>query len=65
MSSTKFDYELFFELTADLFCIAGYDGYFKKINTSVSKVLGYSMEELYSRPISEFIHPEDKSTTTR
>ncbi|MCU0400384.1 MAG: PAS domain-containing sensor histidine kinase [Algoriphagus sp.] len=65
MSPTKFDYELFFELTADLFCIAGYDGYFKKINTSVSKVLGYSMEELYSRPISDFIHPEDKSTTTR
>ena len=65
MSTTKFDYELFFELTADLFCIAGYDGYFKKINSSVSKVLGYSMEELYSRPISDFIHPEDKSTTTR
>ncbi len=65
MSPTKFDYEHFFELTADLFCIAGYDGYFKKINSSVSKVLGYSMEELYSRPISDFIHPEDKSTTTR
>jgi PAS domain S-box-containing protein len=65
MNTTKFDYEHFFELTADLFCIAGYDGYFKKINTSVSKVLGYTMEELYSRPISDFIHPEDKSTTTR
>jgi len=65
MSPTRFDYELFFELTADLFCIAGFDGYFKKINTSVSKVLGYSMEELYSRPISDFIHPEDKKTTTR
>lgn len=65
MSPTKFDYELFFELTADLFCVAGYDGYFKKINTSVSKVLGYSMDELYGRPISDFIHPEDKSTTSR
>ena len=65
MNTTKFDYEHFFELTADLFCIAGFDGYFKKINSSVSKVLGYSMEELYSRPINDFIHPEDKSTTTR
>ncbi|PZV86323.1 PAS domain S-box-containing protein [Algoriphagus aquaeductus] len=65
MNSPKFDYELFFELTADLFCIAGYDGYFKKINTSVAKVLGYSMEELYSRPINDFVHPEDKFTTAK
>lgn len=65
MYSGKFDYELFFELTADLFCIAGYDGYFKKINSSVSKVLGYSEEELFSRPINDFVHPEDKFTTAK
>lgn len=65
MKSPAFDYEHFFELTADLFCIAGYDGYFKKINSSVSKVLGYSMEELYSRPINDFVHPEDQLVTSK
>lgn len=65
MESPNFDYELFFELSPDLLCIASYDGYFKKVNSSVSKALGYSMEELYSRPINDFVHPEDKFTTAR
>jgi len=61
----KFDYELFFELTPDLLCIAGYDGYFKKVNQAVAEVLGYTLEELYSKPINEFIHPEDRVNTAQ
>ncbi|MBC7915865.1 MAG: PAS domain-containing sensor histidine kinase [Pyrinomonadaceae bacterium] len=53
----------FFELSPDLLCIAGYDGFFKRINPAVSKLLGYSMEELYSRPIHEFIFIDDRSVT--
>lgn len=60
-----FDLELFFELTADLFCIAGYDGYFKRINPAVSRVLGYTNEELFAKPINEFIHPDDVEITSR
>ncbi len=63
MNKTKFKYELFFELSPDLLCIAGYDGYFKKINASVSKLLGYTMEELYARPINDFVHCADKRST--
>ena len=59
MSTTKFDYELFFELTADLFCIAGYDGYFKKINPAAVGLTGHTEEELLARPIVEFVYPED------
>lgn len=61
----EFLLEHFFELTHDLFCIAGYDGYFKKINPAVSKLLGYSNEELFSRPISDFIHPADRDITSK
>jgi len=60
-----YNLEHFFELTADLFCIAGYDGYFKRINPAVSKLLGYSNEELFSRPIYEFIYLDDREITAQ
>lgn len=52
-----------FEMSADLLCIAGTDGYFKKINPSFSRLLGYTDEELLSRPYVEFVHPDDRYTT--
>jgi PAS domain S-box-containing protein len=64
MSQTNFDYELLFGLSSDLLCIAGYDGYFKKINQAVSTVLGYTMEELYAKPINDFIYEDDRESTT-
>lgn len=57
------DKELFFLESADLLCIAGFDGFFKEINPSVPKLLGYSVEELMSSPIDTFIHPDDRHIT--
>ncbi len=61
------DFEMspFFEMTPDLVCIAGKDGYFRKINTSVIQKLEFSEEELFANPISSFIHPDDRETTSR
>ncbi|WKK75999.1 PAS domain-containing sensor histidine kinase [Marivirga salinae] len=64
MNNSSFNYERYFELTPDLVCIAGYDGYFKKINQAVVNTLGYSFEELYASPIFSFIHPEDEKVTS-
>lgn len=63
MNDFNYKYERFFELSPDLLCIAGFDGYFKKINPAVSKTLGYTFEELYSRPINDFVFCADKKST--
>jgi len=62
-SAADFDMLAFFEMTPDLVCIASKEGYFKKVNPAVPEKLGYTMEELFSRPISSFIHPEDFEQT--
>lgn len=53
----------FFEASQDLLCIAGFDGYFKRVNPMVSQVLGYSLDELYASPINFFVHPDDQQIT--
>jgi PAS domain S-box-containing protein len=58
-----FNLEIFFESSPDLLCIAGFDGYFKRVNAAVSDVLEYSMEELLSRPINSFVYSEDLQRT--
>jgi PAS domain S-box-containing protein len=65
ISTDMFNLEHFFELSQDLFCIAGYDGFFKKINSAVSKTLGYSREELFAKPINSFIYVDDRDITHR
>jgi len=54
-----------FEMTPDLVCIAGKDGYFRKVNPSVIQKLEYTAEEIYKIPIASLIHPEDREYTAR
>jgi PAS domain S-box-containing protein len=53
----------FFELSRDLLCTAGFDGYFKELNPSWERVLGYTVDELRAQPYVELVHPDDREAT--
>ena len=53
----------FFEMSLDNICIAGIDGYFKRLNPSWTRTLGWTAEELMSKPSIEFVHPDDREAT--
>lgn len=53
----------FFRMSLDMLSLIGFDGYFKKLSKSWANVLGWSLEELKSKPMIEFIHPDDVYNT--
>jgi len=60
---TEDDLREFIELSLNLLCIAGTDGYFKHVNPAWETSFGFTREELLSRPYLEFVHPEDREAT--
>jgi diguanylate cyclase (GGDEF)-like protein/PAS domain S-box-containing protein len=48
-----------FEMTSDLLATISLDGCFTLLNPAWEQLLGWTQEELQSRPVAEFVHPED------
>ncbi|WP_179007968.1 PAS domain S-box protein [Winogradskyella forsetii] len=67
LSRKKTEVELnqIFSFAPDMICMAGFDGYIKRINPAGLELLGYSLEEIRSRPIKSFVHEEDQSQTEK
>lgn len=61
--ASSFDLERFFDYAVDMLCIADHEGYFRRVNRSFERVLGYDRAELLSRPFLEFVHPDDRLET--
>ncbi len=50
-----------FDISPSIIAKANLDsGYFIEANQTVSRILGYSVDEFLSRPFMEFIHPDDR-----
>lgn len=55
--------EKLLNLSGELMCIAGKDGRFRWVNDAFERHLGFSKEELLSRPFFDFVHPDDVEIT--
>ena len=53
----------FWELSTELLCAVGFDGYFKRLSGAWEQTLGWTPQELRSKPFIEFIHPDDREVT--
>jgi PAS domain S-box-containing protein len=55
----------FFEVAIDMLCFLNFNGYFKRLNPAWERTLGFTREELMSRPFIEFVHPDDRERTLK
>ncbi|MDM9379387.1 PAS domain S-box protein [Chlorogloeopsis sp. ULAP01] len=53
----------FFQLSLDMLCVAGFDGYFKLLNLAWEQTLGWTKAELKRLPFINFVHPDDREIT--
>jgi PAS domain S-box-containing protein len=53
-----------FAMSHDLMCIAGTDGYLKRVNPTWERMFGHPTEEFLGRPYIDFVHPEDVPRST-
>lgn len=59
----KLELDRFFKNAFDMLCVADTNGYFLRVNPAWERALGYTLEELTSRPYIEFVHPDDVAKT--
>jgi PAS domain S-box-containing protein len=55
--------ERYFALSPEMVILAGFDGYWKRVNPAVEAILGYTEREALARPFMEFVHSDDHERT--
>ena len=62
-AKAKAEADRLFTLTPDLITVAGFDGFWKRVNPAFETRLGYTEREALARPYLEFVHPDDRERT--
>lgn len=62
---TERDLRRMFELSHDLLVVAHTDDRYRRVNSAFTRVLGWSQEEILSKPGTFFIHPDDLRRTVK
>ncbi len=63
--SAETELERFFSVSLDFLTIAGRDGYFKRVNPTVTDILGWGVDEFLRIPYLQLVHPDDREATAR
>jgi PAS domain S-box-containing protein len=53
----------FFETSIDMLCALDFNMHFRRLSPAWERTLGFTREELLSRPFIEFVHPDDRERT--
>lgn len=57
------DLTRFFELSSELLAITSFDGRLLQVSPSWTEALGWTAQELASRPYLDLVHPDDRAAT--
>ncbi len=60
---TELELDLFFDYSLDLLVLVGFDNRFKQVNPSFERILGWTKQEVISKPFYDFLHPDDIEKT--
>jgi PAS domain S-box-containing protein len=55
----------FFETSIDMLCCLDFNMHFRRLSPAWERTLGFTREEMMSRPFIEFVHPDDRERTLK
>ena len=55
----------FFETSIDMLCALDFNMHFRRLSPAWERTLGFTREELMSKPFIEFVHPDDRERTLK
>lgn len=63
VEASQLELNNFFDHSPNFMCIISATGYFERVNTTFTRVLGFTKEELLSHPYLHFVHSDDIKTS--